>query len=60
MTTMNGDLHLAAEYLEKVATSNASDVQDAVDMLKKVKVALQARADEIFAATSNPPTIADD
>jgi anaphase-promoting complex subunit 8 len=45
MTTPKGDLHLARDYLERVATSNASDVQEASEMLKKVNMMLQSQGD---------------
>ncbi|KAG6841888.1 hypothetical protein C0991_005618 [Blastosporella zonata] len=40
----NGDLNLAAEYLERVASSNAEDVGRAAELLKKVKDTLQGSA----------------
>ncbi|KAG6911123.1 hypothetical protein DXG01_003863 [Tephrocybe rancida] len=43
MRIPNGDLHLAAEYLERVASSNAEDVGRAAELLKKVKASLQAK-----------------
>ncbi|KAE9400243.1 TPR-like protein [Gymnopus androsaceus JB14] len=39
----DGDLVLAQEYLERVASSNAEEVNTAVEMLKTVKAAIQDR-----------------
>ncbi|KAJ3742913.1 hypothetical protein DFH05DRAFT_1498493 [Lentinula detonsa] len=38
----SGDLALAEEYLERVAASNAEDVARAVEMLKAVRIAIDA------------------
>lgn len=38
-----GDLELAKEYMEKVASSNAEEVREATDLLKKIKLALSAK-----------------
>lgn len=43
MTTENGDLFLARDYLERVASSNAEEVAQAAEMLKRVKLAIQAK-----------------
>jgi anaphase-promoting complex subunit 8 len=40
----DGDLFLAREYLERVASSNAEEVAMAADLLKKVKIAIQEKA----------------
>jgi hypothetical protein len=40
MTTPGGDLRLAKEYLERVATSNAEEVSTATAMLAELKVAI--------------------
>jgi hypothetical protein len=45
MGISDGDLYLAKEYLERVASSNAEDVMKATELLKTVKSALQARDD---------------
>jgi anaphase-promoting complex subunit 8 len=42
----NGDLQLAKEYTERVAASNAEDVGRAAELLKAVKLAIQAKAVE--------------
>jgi hypothetical protein len=39
----DGDLLLAQDYLERVAASNAEDVARAVEMLKAVNIAMQAK-----------------
>ena len=43
----DGDLFLARDYLERVASSNAEEVAMAADLLKKVKVAIQEKTQEI-------------
>lgn len=43
MRIPDGDLYLAKEYLERVASSNAEDVMKATELLKVVKSTLQAR-----------------
>jgi anaphase-promoting complex subunit 8 len=52
MTTPGGDLRLARDYIERVATSNSSDVQEASEMLKKVQAMLQARADTVVTSAA--------
>ncbi|XP_006461139.1 hypothetical protein AGABI2DRAFT_221677 [Agaricus bisporus var. bisporus H97] len=42
MGISGGDLYLAKEYLERVASSNAEDVMKATELLKAVKSTLQA------------------
>jgi len=44
MRIPDGDLALARDYLERVAGSNAEDVARASELLKSVKVAIQAKA----------------
>ncbi|KAL9711924.1 Anaphase-promoting complex subunit 8 [Leucoagaricus gongylophorus] len=44
MKIPDGDLDLAKEYLERVATSNAEDVVRATELLKEVKSDFQARS----------------
>lgn len=44
MRIPNGDLVLARDYLEIVASSNAEDVGRAAELLKSVKATIQARA----------------
>lgn len=39
----DGDLLLAQDYLERMAASNAEDVDRAVEMLKAVHIAMQTR-----------------
>lgn len=39
----NGDLLLAKDYLEVVATSNAEDVGKATDLLKQVKAMIEKK-----------------
>ena len=43
MVTPGGDLSLAKEYLERVASSNAEEVTQAADWLKKLKSVLLLR-----------------
>lgn len=43
MVTPGGDLSLAKEYLERVANSNAEEVTQAADWLKKLKSVLLLR-----------------
>ncbi|KXN92467.1 Anaphase-promoting complex subunit 8 [Leucoagaricus sp. SymC.cos] len=43
MKIPDGDLYLAKDYLERVATSNAEDVMKATELLKVLKLDLQAR-----------------
>lgn len=43
MRKPNGDLFLAKDYLERVAGSNAEDVGRASELLKSVKIAIQAK-----------------
>jgi anaphase-promoting complex subunit 8 len=59
MTTPGGDLHLARDFLERVANSNASDVQEASDMLKTLTAKLQAQEDAMFAATIHASAVGD-
>lgn len=42
-TAVDGDLELAREYLERVATSNSEEVGQATELLKKVKGMLVAK-----------------
>lgn len=44
MRIPDGDLILARDYLERVAGSNAEDVARASELLKSVKVGIQAKA----------------
>ncbi|KAG6900254.1 hypothetical protein C0993_000707 [Termitomyces sp. T159_Od127] len=44
MRVPNGDLVLARDYLEIVASSNAEDVGRAAELLKSVKATMQARS----------------
>jgi anaphase-promoting complex subunit 8 len=46
MRIPDGDLYLAKEYLERVATSNAEDVMKATELLKAVKLNLQAKSQD--------------
>ena len=46
MVTSGGDLSLAKEYLERVASSNAEEVTQAADWLKKLKSVLLVRPSE--------------
>ncbi|KAF5354621.1 hypothetical protein D9756_005339 [Leucocoprinus leucothites] len=50
MKIPDGDLYLAKEYLERVATSNAEDVMKATELLKVVKLDIQAKE-------QNPDTV---
>ncbi|KAL6305062.1 hypothetical protein BKA93DRAFT_246990 [Sparassis latifolia] len=45
-----GDLDLAKEYLEQVATSNSEEVSQATELLKKVKAAIHAKEASTAAA----------
>jgi anaphase-promoting complex subunit 8 len=63
MRIPDGDLNLAREYLEQVAGSNAEDVARASELLKSVKLAIQAKAlkevgglAQTVANTSTEPT----
>jgi anaphase-promoting complex subunit 8 len=47
MRIPDGDLYLAKEYLERVATSNAEDVMKATELLKAVKLSLQVKGETI-------------
>ncbi|GJE95470.1 TPR-like protein [Phanerochaete sordida] len=50
-----GDLELAKSYMEKVAASNAEEVREAADLLKKIKVSIAAKQlEESAAATARP------
>ena len=44
MSVPDGDLFLARDYLDRVAGSNSEDVAQAADLLKRVKVLIQERA----------------
>jgi hypothetical protein len=44
ITAVDGDLELAREYLERVATSNSEEVGQAGELLKKVKAMIVAKA----------------
>lgn len=44
MRIPGGDLHLAKDYVERVAGSNAEDVGRASEFLKTVKLAIQTKA----------------
>ncbi|KIM75485.1 hypothetical protein PILCRDRAFT_98910 [Piloderma croceum F 1598] len=44
ITTIDGDLELAREYLERVATSNSEEVGQAGELLKKVKAMIVVKA----------------
>jgi anaphase-promoting complex subunit 8 len=52
MMTPGGDLRLARDYVERVATSNSSDVLEASETLKKLQAMLQARADSDVASAA--------
>lgn len=41
-----GDLELAKTYTEKVAGSNAEEVREASDLLKKIKLAIAVKASD--------------
>lgn len=45
LTAVDGDLDLACEYLERVATSNSEEVGLATELLKKVKAMIAAKAE---------------
>jgi anaphase-promoting complex subunit 8 len=53
MGISGGDLYLAKEYLERVASSNAEDVMKATELLKAVKLTLQAK-DQNGVGVKNP------
>ena len=44
---LDGDLFLARDYLERVASSNSEEVAMAADLLKKIKVAIQEKNQEV-------------
>jgi hypothetical protein len=46
MSVSNGDLMLAQDYLERVAGSNAEDVAQAAELLKKVRLIIQETHDK--------------
>jgi len=46
MTVPNGDLLLAREYLERVATSNAEEVSQATELLKRLRHIIQEKSAE--------------
>ena len=45
------DLELARKYMEKVAASNAEEVREATELLKRVKFAIVAKEAEAAQAT---------
>jgi len=46
MTVLDGDLLLAREYLERVAASNAEEVSQATELLKRPRHIIQEKSAE--------------
>lgn len=59
ITAVDGDLGLAREYLERVASSNSEEVGQAAELLKKVKSMIMTKAqtgtETQTIGTSEPP-----